>query len=77
MLYGDCNNIFESAQKFSGHKKKFINGMDYQFRIDVGKLVSNAACGREIQTGRLYGFELPVLDTGKYHYILVHKLLAS
>lgn len=64
MVYIDNSNIFISTQKHSAKKEKFLNGVwDNNCRIDVGKLVNEARCGRDIIHGKLYGSETPVLDT--------------
>lgn len=64
MVYIDNSNIFISTQKHSARKKKFFDGVsDSNCRIDVGKLVNEAKCGRDIIHGKLYGSEPPVLDT--------------
>lgn len=66
LLYIDNSNMFESAKKYSGHKKGFINETpDFLCRIDIGRLISKAVCGRDVLIGKLYGSEPPALDTGK------------
>lgn len=65
LLYIDNSNVFESAKKYSGHKKGFINETpDFLCRIDIGKLIAKAVGPRGVLVGKLYGSEPPALDTG-------------
>ena len=57
------SNIWITAKRLQGQRKKFKTSEDHRVRIDMGKLGDVLADGRTIVEGTLYGSEPPYIDT--------------